>query len=578
MSSTQASRAHANGLLPINVSQTASNSSKPVPAVKPPAPKLKVVIRRLAPGLTEAEFTTILGEEWKLGQGKVDWLSYKPGKDSTDPSKLSRPSRAYLKLTSTDCVLKLSEAVKHSTFEDAQNTFSSASLLGPPYVEYALFTKTPRLTRHIDPRSGTIDQDSEFMSFLERLANPNTTKEVNTESDEDVLAKNEKVVTPLVQFLKDKKTSKSKDAAVKAAKKQEIQVAKGKSKEGLNLEGSKIKNKENKQDRFVEKAAKDAVKILNRHAVPKIATATAANPTPSSPSQAQETGKDGDKPPAPGLSKVPGRQRGAAHVRLLKDLGLNKAQTHRHIRRDAANAQKLAIGEKPAESSDSSSQPQTPVTPTAPKGAPTHPSSRRPRGRGIASELNTSKASASPNTPVSAGSSTPITLLKKPETPQSPAAPPTETIKSTPSSHPRKQAIEVPSEGATKAFVKHANPSQGVTEALLKEAMEKFGATSMVEIDKKKGFAYVDFIEPEGLKKAMAANPVSVAQGTVQVMQRKDRPTGPFGPPAKPARLSPAPRGARGGGSVGRGRGRGGRGGPPNGDSKPAIPTGPSAK
>lgn len=71
----------ANGVLAISASQTSGNTSKPSSA-KPVSPKLKVVIRRLPPGLTEGEFTTILGDEWKLGLGKVDWFSYEPGKDS----------------------------------------------------------------------------------------------------------------------------------------------------------------------------------------------------------------------------------------------------------------------------------------------------------------------------------------------------------------------------------------------------------------------------------------------------------------------------------------------------------------
>ena len=45
---------------------------------------MKVIIRRLAPGLTEAEFTSILGDDWRLGGGKVDWFLYKPGKDSKE--------------------------------------------------------------------------------------------------------------------------------------------------------------------------------------------------------------------------------------------------------------------------------------------------------------------------------------------------------------------------------------------------------------------------------------------------------------------------------------------------------------
>lgn len=49
-----------------------------------PGPKLKVVVRRLAPSLTEAEFKAIIGPEWGVGAGRVDWFSFKQGKDSKE--------------------------------------------------------------------------------------------------------------------------------------------------------------------------------------------------------------------------------------------------------------------------------------------------------------------------------------------------------------------------------------------------------------------------------------------------------------------------------------------------------------
>ena len=183
------------------------------------------------------------------------------------------------------------------------------------------------------------------------------------------------------------------------------------------------------------------------------------------------------------------------------------------------------------------------------------------------------------STPVAAAPPTPIILLKKPEAPQTaPATPITPTTKSAPSAASRKvQPIAAPSEGAMQAFVKHANPSQGVTEPLLKEAMEKFGAVSMCEIDKRKGFAYVDFVEPDGLKKAMAANPITVAQGTVQVMQRKGTSLPPEKKAPHPAPHGPPARGGRGGGrggTIGRRGGRGGaRGGSQAGSDTPMAPT-----
>lgn len=49
-----------------------------------PAPRLKFVIRRLSPGLTAAEFEAALGEEWRSGGSKVDWVIFKPGNISKE--------------------------------------------------------------------------------------------------------------------------------------------------------------------------------------------------------------------------------------------------------------------------------------------------------------------------------------------------------------------------------------------------------------------------------------------------------------------------------------------------------------
>ncbi|TVY42740.1 Regulator of nonsense transcripts [Lachnellula subtilissima] len=559
MAATQ--RAPANGVLPVTAIQTSGNSPKP--ASKATVTRLKVVIRRLPPALTEAEFASIIGDEWKLAQGKVDWFLYKPGKDSKDASKPSRPSRAYFHLTSDAHLMSLSETIRLSVFEDAQNTFTSSCLIGPPTVEFAPYGRTPGGRRRVDARAGTIDQDAEFMAFLEGLANPPTGKDVGVDGlVEGAPATKEKVTTtPLVQYLKDKKASKSRDAAVKAAKKQEGNLAKGKSAK----DSPEKKGKDGKG--VVERAAKEAVKILNREATAKVG------------SSAKSDSSDG--PPKLDLRKVPGRQRGAvisAHIRMLeRDLGFSPAQAHRQVRRDTADAQKAeratAAEKAPSEVKDSvPSQSAQPPIPVAPKGN-IQVNSRRSRAKASSSGESEAKAST-PSTP--ATPTAPMVLLKKPETAQTtPTAP---APKPAPIATPRKpQNVAVPSAGATQAFIKHANPSQGVTEPLLKEAMEQFGAVSMVEIDKRKGFAYVEFIESDGLKKAMAANPIPVAQGTVQVMQRKGT---SLAPEKKPAHVAPqSPRGGRGGGrggTIGR-RGRGGaRGG---GNAAPSTaPTGPAAK
>jgi regulator of nonsense transcripts 3 len=74
------------GVLPVNaaarknaVAQSGSKGS-----ARLPAPRLRLIIRRLPPGLTETEFWIALGDDWKVGSGKVDWAAFKDGKISKE--------------------------------------------------------------------------------------------------------------------------------------------------------------------------------------------------------------------------------------------------------------------------------------------------------------------------------------------------------------------------------------------------------------------------------------------------------------------------------------------------------------
>lgn len=73
------------GVLPIPAAATQKNAPAPQKkAPKPPVPRLKLLVRRLPPGLTEEEFKQALGEEWMVGAGRVDWFQYKSGKVSKE--------------------------------------------------------------------------------------------------------------------------------------------------------------------------------------------------------------------------------------------------------------------------------------------------------------------------------------------------------------------------------------------------------------------------------------------------------------------------------------------------------------
>ena len=194
------------------------------------------------------------------------------------------------------------------------------------------------------------------------------------------------------------------------------------------------------------------------------------------------------------------RQRGnasAAAKILQRDLGLAQQPAGRRRGRNTADPPK-AQGELAATSQEDSKAGQPPASPA-----------KKPTSTPAASAQKSQPAQP-PNGPAAQR------VLSKPSEQNSntqPASGP--QPKSTP------QKVNVPSLNATQAFLKHANPSQGITEPLLSEAFTPFGALTKVEIDKKKGFAYVDFAEPESLKKAMAASPVKVAQGSVVVLERK---------------------------------------------------------
>lgn len=69
--------ARPNGILSVPATTTLGASRTAIP-------RLKVVIRRLPPGLTQAEFEEALGEEWKVGGDRVDWAAYKIGKFSRE--------------------------------------------------------------------------------------------------------------------------------------------------------------------------------------------------------------------------------------------------------------------------------------------------------------------------------------------------------------------------------------------------------------------------------------------------------------------------------------------------------------
>lgn len=476
------------GVLPVTAAQT----KKPVKQLQPqlPAPRLRLIIRRLPPGLTETEFWNCLGTEWQANQGKIDVAAFKPGKISRDLAKSSKPARAYLKVKDAAYIQVLSEHVRTVNFQDAKNTTTDTCLLGPPSLEFAPYGKTPYARMRHDGRQGTIDQDPEFIDFLQSLTEP----VARPTSREDAEQKLEKLtITPLVQYIKDKKASRAKEkeaAAAKAATKKGSDAKDAKDvkevKDVKTTGPTKPESTTRKEKVAVAEAEKARVAKATQEAVESIRKSVAEIKGRESSKPAPKTTEPQEQTPPP-QSPRPQRQRGdvSAAARIIgRDLGL--------VPKEGRTARGQRAVTTPAQQTSKVVDTSTPPTPNikfpeAPAASPSSAPAQAPTGP---KSLRNPPVQAPPRP-------TPVPPL------------------------PKTKHAPQPTPGAKSAFLKHANPSQGVTEDLLREVLSVHGAITRCEIDKKKGLGYVDFTEPEALKKAMAASPVKVGNGSVVVLENR---------------------------------------------------------
>ncbi|KAI7553685.1 hypothetical protein KC331_g1062 [Hortaea werneckii] len=491
------------GVLPVNAAARAA------PTAKAPAPRLKLEIRRLPPGLTLSEFEEALGDEWKLGNGKVDWREYRQGKIRA-PGKLPEQSRCYMHVINEGVVRDFEQRFLNVAFHDKAGTHRHAELKNlQPTIGFATNQRTPlAVKQRLDNRQGTLDQDPEFIAFLESETQP-IPKPAAVDAKDDAEHPAVKS-TPLIDDLRERKANKAKNAASKAEKKKEED---GKGHASAHSKGASPQKgtKGNQQDKG-EQAAKEAVKALNKQAAGKAtaqqqqqqqqqqANAKTASPArskkqaqaqkqQSASAQSASPGASGPPSPAPNRNPAPQRQRGNAEgikKMLQKDLGIKPKQQPGPNQPNASKQTPQAVASPPASTTTS-----TPPPPAQNKNQPP----AGPKG-------NAQNKQAPQPAPAQANAS------------------------------------------QLKAYLKHANPSQGMTEMLILRSLSEFGEVANVTIDPRKGTAIAVFKDGGSLKKALEAKKVPVANGAVEVFEFKEA-------------------GGRGGGGNARGRGgfRGGRGG-----------------
>ncbi|KAK5108983.1 hypothetical protein LTR62_007617 [Meristemomyces frigidus] len=500
----------AGGMLPVNAATRAAA------ATNKSTIRLKLEIRRLPPGLTLSEFEEVFGDEWKLGKGKVDWREYRQGKIKS-PGRIPEQSRCYIHVTNEALLQQFEQRFLSLVFHDRAGTHKHNDLKHlPPTLGFAPSQRTPlNVKQRADNRQGTIDQDPEFIVFLEAetqpLGRPSLQEQQGTAKDNEPVR-----TTPLIEDLRERKAQKAKAVAEKAERRK---LEEKNSKGGHARSGSKDdavqKDTPKITQQKVEQAAKEAAKVLNKQVAGKqlqsVATQGAGITKAASPAKAKKaapsprqqnatpvpstaTGQPvsapGSPSPAPDRKPPAQRQRGNAEgikKMLQKDLGIR------------------------------------------PKPAPSTPSTT-PAAQSI-----------KPAAPVAVATSTPTT----PSIPTQPRHQPKPQQFPPPATKPTPTPTPTPAISTTKAYLKHANPSQGMTEMLILRSLSDFGDVLNVTIDPRKGTAIAQFRDAEGLRRALEKKRVPVAAGVVEVLEFRDG-------------------GARAvgvGGGRGRGGFRGGRGG-----------------
>lgn len=384
-----------------------------------------------------------------------------------------------------------------SQFQDAKGTHKEPALkYYPPTLAFAPNQRIPSAKQRQDGRQGTIDQDPEFIAFLEAETMP-VTRPAGIDTGEKT-ATVKVTSTPLIDDLREKKANKSKAAAAKPAK-------------GHARNGSKDEKAAEKAPAKTEHAAKEAVKALNKQAAQVKAQPAAAQAKAASPARSK-------KPAGPAQKPVPTAAADATPKAAIVPASPNKRRERGNAEGIKKMLQKdLGLAQKPAQARNTSAK--AAAAATAAQSAATAP------------------APAQQATPAARRAETSSTTTTSPAIAPPPAARP---------ARPPKAITPLPD--ATKAYLKHANPSQGMTNENILAALATHGELSSVTIDPRKGTAIAVFKDTEGLKKAMEARRVPVAEGAVEVNEYRERPAGNLNS-------------ARGSGRGGFRGGRGGRGG-----------------
>ena len=187
----------------------------------------KVVIRHLPPDFTEEKVKEVLAP-----LPSHNYFYFAPGDPTLGPSGYSR---AYINLTDENELVAFRDRFDGLVLETEKGTKCRA------VVEFAPFQNVPKKGKHkVDPRSGTIEQDPEYMEFVKALTEKQQGQRPSVDLSTLLLEQMEaqKIPsvqkTPLIEFLKEKKAkgNKSKHRVVVVGKRSKDEAGKSRPRTG----------------------------------------------------------------------------------------------------------------------------------------------------------------------------------------------------------------------------------------------------------------------------------------------------------------------------------------------------------
>ncbi|KAI0299343.1 Smg-4/UPF3 family-domain-containing protein [Multifurca ochricompacta] len=267
--------------------------------------RLKIIVRRLPPNLPESIFWQSV-QTWVTDETAL-WKEFYPGKLRKRLNKENVHSRAYIAFKTEEFVAKFSREYDGHVFRDKTAV-----------VEFAPNQKLPLEKKKADSRNATINQDEEYIAFLQSLETPSTKPYDADQLLEMLVASTERPTmpasTPLLNALKaEKSAQRDKEAiqrnhphykeVVQASKKEEF-----KKKSATAVTNAASAGKGDLAAPLGKRAAKRAAAAQKATAQSSALAPPKAGSAPAGPSAA--------KPPPPSPSKAKsaraGKQLGSA--------------------------------------------------------------------------------------------------------------------------------------------------------------------------------------------------------------------------------------------------------------------------